>query len=134
MSGAPPGLLRRLERRRRLVSSLCRWLESLRERLGRVSLVLFGSYARGDFNAWSDVDLILVWEGFEGRPMAERWRLVRGLVEELGEPVDLVLWSPGEARKLLGKPSWRRALTEACLVIGDDYGLFSGWGCSRAEC
>ncbi len=134
MSGAPPGLLRRLERRRRLVSRLCSWLRELRRRLGRVSLVLFGSYARGDFNAWSDVDLILVWEGFRDRSLAERWRLIRGLVEELGEPVDLVLWSPEEAGRLLEKPSWRRALAEACLLLADDYELFTGLGCSRAGC
>ncbi len=29
---------------------------------GRVSIVLFGSYARGDFNEWSDIDVLVVTE------------------------------------------------------------------------
>ena len=123
MSGAPPGLLKRLEERRRLLRGLCQWLEKLRSRLGRVTLVLFGSYARGDFNAWSDVDLILVWEGFQGVRPVERWRLIRELVEEAPGPLDLVLWSPEEARAMLARPSWRKALSSGCLLLADDYRL-----------
>ncbi len=29
-------------------------------RLGRVTVVVFGSYARGDFNVWSDIDVLIV--------------------------------------------------------------------------
>ena len=133
MKSVPPGLARRIERRRRLLEWLCRWLARAREALGRVSLVLFGSYARGDFNVWSDVDLILVWEGFEGVRYLDRWLMVKDLVEDAEESLDLVLWSPREAEIMIGKPSWRKAL-EACIVLADDYGVFGGLGCERHEC
>lgn len=29
-------------------------------RLGRVTVVVFGSYARGDFNVWSDIDVLII--------------------------------------------------------------------------
>ena len=133
MSGVPPGLARRIERRRRLLEWLCGWLAKARGALGRVSLALYGSYARGDFNAWSDVDLVLVWEGFEGVRYLDRWTLIRGLVEASGEPLDLVLWSPREARVMVERPSWRKAL-EDCIVLADDYGVFQGLPCRRHEC
>ena len=133
MRSVPPGLARRIERRRRLLEWLCKWLAGARRALGRVSLALYGSYARGDFNAWSDVDLVLVWEGFEGVRYPERWPLIRGLVEGVEEPLDMVLWSPGEASAMVGKPSWRKAL-ENCIVLADDYGAFQGLPCRRREC
>jgi len=34
----------------------------------RVTAVLIGSYARGDFNLWSDIDILLISEDFAGRP------------------------------------------------------------------
>lgn len=32
------------------------------KRLGKVSVILYGSFSRDDFNAWSDIDLIIVAE------------------------------------------------------------------------
>ncbi len=126
-----PGLLKRLARRKEVITKLCRFARLLREKLGEVSLVLYGSYARGDFNAWSDVDLIIVWDGFRGRRLPERYSMLLKMLDSLDEPVDLVPWTPEEARAMLGKPTWRKAL-EGCIVFADDYAVFGN--CRRAEC
>lgn len=35
----------------------------------RVTAILTGSYARGDFNLWSDVDILLISDDFKGTPV-----------------------------------------------------------------
>ena len=55
---------RRLRRWREVVE---RARELARSLDGPVSDILVGSYARGDFNRWSDVDVLLIGR-FEGRP------------------------------------------------------------------
>ncbi len=34
-----------------------------------VTAILIGSYARGDFNLWSDVDVLLISDVFKGNPL-----------------------------------------------------------------
>ncbi|MEM4354189.1 MAG: nucleotidyltransferase domain-containing protein [Candidatus Caldarchaeum sp.] len=43
-----------------------KWMEKI---LGRVSAAVIGSYARGDFNRWSDVDLLVVSPNFTSAPL-----------------------------------------------------------------
>ncbi|MEM2913599.1 MAG: nucleotidyltransferase domain-containing protein [Candidatus Bathyarchaeia archaeon] len=35
----------------------------------RVTAILIGSFARGDFNLWSDVDILVISEDFAGSPL-----------------------------------------------------------------
>ena len=35
----------------------------------KATAILIGSYARGDFNLWSDVDILLISEEFKGNPI-----------------------------------------------------------------
>lgn len=37
--------------------------------------ILFGSYAKGDYDAWSDIDLVLVSEVFEGIRIKDRGKM-----------------------------------------------------------
>ncbi|MBS7641782.1 MAG: nucleotidyltransferase domain-containing protein [Candidatus Bathyarchaeia archaeon] len=57
------------EERRRLREGVIRiaknWADSLKF---RATVILIGSYARGDFNLWSDVDILLISE-FTGNPL-----------------------------------------------------------------
>ena len=55
---------RRLKRWREVVEQAREFAHSLE---GPISVILVGSYARGDFNEWSDVDILLIGR-FEGRP------------------------------------------------------------------
>lgn len=57
------------EERRRLREEVIRiaknWASSLRF---RATVILIGSYARGDFNLWSDIDVLVIAE-FTGNPL-----------------------------------------------------------------
>jgi predicted nucleotidyltransferase len=114
-----PGLERRLKHYREVVRRLCSWAERVRE-LGPATLLVFGSYARGDFNLWSDVDVIVVSPALRGARFTERWRLLPPPPPEL--PLEAIAWTPEEASKLLAKPSWREAL-RSCLVVFDELAL-----------
>jgi len=52
-----------IEYRRRLREEAIRKAQVFAEcvgRVGRVTVIVFGSYARGDFNVWSDIDVLVV--------------------------------------------------------------------------
>lgn len=49
-------------------------------RLGRITAILYGSYARGDFNEWSDIDVLIVAENLPRSPI-ERLDLVEDCVK-----------------------------------------------------
>ncbi len=120
LGDAPPGLAYRAEWLQRVLEEVCRWVEEAAKRLGRATVLVFGSYVRGDFNVWSDVDVVIVSDAFKGVRYTERWRLL----PRTTLPLDVIAWTPGEAAERLSKPSWRKAL-EGCAVARDDYGLAS---------
>lgn len=62
-------------------------LPDLRERYAIRSLALFGSYARGEQTAESDLDVLVEFDRVPG--MLEFARLQRTLGDALGVPVDL---------------------------------------------
>ena len=53
-------ITKRLKNRDNVILSLKQYSNILEEKLGNTTLILFGSYARGDFNLWSDVDIIII--------------------------------------------------------------------------
>ena len=68
---------------------------------GRATVYLFGSYARGDATAQSDVDLLVVEDGLFDW-LTETVRLRRIVRAELDKEVDLVVMGAKDWRK------WRR--------------------------
>lgn len=62
---------RRIKERERVIEDVRKFAESLE---GAYSVLLAGSYAKGDFNVWSDVDVVVVGD-FRGSPI-ERLRAV----------------------------------------------------------
>jgi len=102
-------LRRRLLERLSVVESVEEYSESLRLRLGGASVVLRRSFARGDFNAWSDVDLVVVSEKFRGAEILDRY-------SPLDPPprVEAVPPGPGGVR---GEPK------EACVEVCAQQGL-----------
>ena len=111
---------RRLEHWLQVLRELSDAAQRLAKRLGKVSVLLHGSYARGDFNLWSDVDIIIVSDAFNNVRLLDRYELVKGLLPDKAEPI---LWTPGEAEILLQKPAWRHALRRGVVVLRDDYSL-----------
>ncbi len=91
----------------------------LKRRLRRATVILHGSYSRGDFNLWSDVDLLVISEEFSGIPPLERIDAIQDLLPPGFEAVCL---APEEARIQLEKPWWKKALGEAVVLV-DDYGI-----------
>lgn len=116
---------RRVETRCRVVREALEWAESLSM---RVSVVLIGSYARGDFNLWSDVDIVLVSEDLRGGPV-ERLRNI-----DAPPGYEVIPLTPGEFMRLLEK---RNAIAveavERGVVLRDDLGLFRSLGRRERE-
>ena len=114
--------LRARERAIQLARSLA---ECARERLGLITVVLVGSYARGDFNEWSGVDVLIVArEGSLPANPLRRWDLLEGcLAAHPG--VEPIIIDEGKWRRLLaqGNPLALEALS-AGLVLLDELGLF----------
>lgn len=79
-----------LEIRRRVVEALTR----LKEDLG-VEVYLFGSYAKNTHTMYSDVDIVVVSEKFEGLDYVERVKMIRlKLPEDIG--FDIIALTPKE--------------------------------------
>ena len=57
--------------RQRIIDEARRWARSLPF---KATVILIGSYARGDFNLWSDVDVIVISE-FRGNPLRRLARI-----------------------------------------------------------
>ncbi|BBG23150.1 hypothetical protein IC006_0434 [Sulfuracidifex tepidarius] len=62
---------RRERERREVIEKAMTYVNSLQ---GRYTSFLIGSYSRGDFNVWSDVDILLIGE-FNGNPVERLLRL-----------------------------------------------------------
>lgn len=95
-----------------VLDSLVEYARLVGYRLGPVSIILYGSFARGDFNLWSDVDVLIVSDAFEGLRPLDRYDILPA-VERI-EPVPVTL---EEFRRMLSKPSWRYALRDAVIVV-----------------
>ena len=78
-----------IEARRReqqeMVDRARRYGERLRARIGPLSAFVVGSVARGDFNVWSDIDVIVIADGLPVHPLA-RSRVLYDVVEGGIEP------------------------------------------------
>lgn len=69
-------------------------IASLKKVLRPNRILTFGSYARGDWQAGSDLDLLVEWE--TDLPPAERRLLVRQALGPKPCPVDVLVYTPAE--------------------------------------
>jgi len=112
--------------RERVIRGLRIYADRLRIRLGGLTMILYGSYARGDFNLWSDVDVLIISEYFRGRNFVTRCIILDDAPPRL-EPI---CWTPEEAVKALTKPWWCEALKHHVVIV-DDYGVTRLLSCLR---
>lgn len=64
---------------------------------GVIRAVVFGSYARGVPDAWSDLDLVVVME--TDLPRLERGRLLGDLYDVLPVSLDVLVFTPAEFKQ-----------------------------------
>lgn len=106
---------RRIEERERVIKEAKEWASKLSF---RVTAILIGSYARGDFNKWSDVDVMLITDEIKGNPL-ERLR-------EIDNPpgYEVIIWTIDEFRIMLRKrnPLALEALNRG-VILRDDYNI-----------
>lgn len=110
-------LRRREELRRRVMSQAREWAGRLDY---PATVVVIGSYARGDFGEWSDVDVLVISPHF--RSVRPHQRILMLEPPPSFEPIPLTPeeWAMGVA---LGKPHAMEAL-EKGVILRDDLGLF----------
>ncbi|HDI73470.1 MAG TPA: nucleotidyltransferase domain-containing protein [Candidatus Korarchaeota archaeon] len=108
----------RVRARKEVIEKLRAYARRLSEEQGRVSVILFGSFARGDYNLWSDIDVIIVSESFKGARFVERCLGIRDPFGNLSP----ICWTPEEFEKMVRRPSWIKAL-EHSVVILDMHGV-----------
>ncbi|MEM0337025.1 MAG: nucleotidyltransferase domain-containing protein [Candidatus Caldarchaeum sp.] len=91
--------------------------------VGSVSAALIGSYARGDFNQWSDVDLLVVSPGFAPNPL-DRFEQVAEVLKKFPslEIIPLTL-REFERQKRLKTPLAEETMRTG-VVIKDELGIF----------
>jgi uncharacterized protein len=87
----PPVVARRREERAALLETARGFVSSLAGSLDIQAAVVFGSVARGDFNAWSDVDVLLVVPDLPDTVPARY-----SLLGRLPPKIEAVLWTPAE--------------------------------------
>jgi hypothetical protein len=90
--------------------------ERVRARFSRAAVLLIGSYSRGDFNLWSDIDLLLVFDEDLPKSPLKRHEMVVELLEPNMEAHIITL---KELHTLLrkGNPYLIRALKEATPIL-----------------
>jgi predicted nucleotidyltransferase len=118
------GLERIIEKRRalrnRAIEVARQFAECASSRLGKIVAVLHGSYARGDFGEWSDVDVLVVVKGSLPKSPLERLDLVEDCLAKAPE-IEPVIITLEEFKVLLKKndPLVVGALKEGVLLIGN---------------
>lgn len=111
-----------------LSEDLCRYVEAFGRRFGAdlVSVVLFGSRARGEAKPESDIDVLIVIRGLPRRRF-ERYEGMRALAEQVSEAfasaVVPILLTPEEAEHV--KPYYLGMLS-GHVILYDRGGFFAG--------
>lgn len=59
----------RRKERAKAIEIASRYVERLREGIGPLTAVLHGSFARGDFNQSSDIDVLIISDVFHANPI-----------------------------------------------------------------
>jgi len=122
------GLERIIERRRmlrdRAIEVARQFAECASSKLGEIVAVLHGSYARGDFGEWSDVDVLVVVKGSLPKSPIERLGLVEDCLAKAPR-VEPVIITSEEFKALLRKndPLVAGALKEGVPLIGNPQAL-----------
>ena len=77
-------------------NKITRYLNALRKNNIPVSKAyLFGSYARGTYSKWSDIDIALISDCFKGDRLEDK-KMIRKITLQVGSDIEPVPFSPGD--------------------------------------
>lgn len=111
----------RLKRRSWALNKAKEFAECVKEIFSNITLViLFGSYARGDFNMWSDIDILIVVDGgLPDRP-TERIDMVTPCIVRTKAPIEPLIITKEELEKLKKKrnPAIMDAINNGITIFG----------------
>lgn len=116
-------LERRQAERGALLARAAGCLPALRRATGPVTAVVYGSVARGDFNRWSDIDLLIVAADLPAQPL-ERLDLLLRVCPPGVEPRG---YTVAEFARLQRRVDAQLGLLlRESVVLADDLGLLTG--------
>lgn len=83
----------------------------------KCTVILIGSYARGDFNLWSDIDILIIGH-FDSNPLKRLKNI------DFPAGYETVLLTPDEIKKMAGKNNKfiKDAFSQG-IVLRDDFGI-----------
>lgn len=118
--GVEQVLARRRAERTALVNRAAEFAQGLPAALDVRAVIVFGSVARGDFNLWSDIDVLVVAATLPARALDR--------LDALGArpaKVQPVAWTPGEwaARSRAGDPISSEARGDGVWLLGSSEDL-----------
>jgi hypothetical protein len=87
-------------------------------KLGKVTAFLFGSFARGDFNDWSDIDVLIVAENLPKNPL-ERLRLVDECLRLFPRVEPIIITVDELARRRDRDPAVKEALQLGIVLVDE---------------
>jgi hypothetical protein len=112
-------LAARYAERARLIAIARLYVEQLSARVVPVAAIVAGSVARGDFNVWSDVDVVIVAEDLPARAL-DRIDLLTADAPPGLQPFGYTLAELEEERRR-GNPLVCSALSEGIALAGADF-------------
>jgi len=77
-------------------------VQRIAEAIQPQTIILFGSWARGEHGPHSDVDILVIQESAQPRP--QRYAQVRRLFWGLGLPMDILVYTPEEFARYQSVP------------------------------
>ncbi len=109
---------RRIEERKRRIEKALEFVRSLEE-LRPLTAIVIGSTARGDFNEWSDIDVVLVSDKFPENPL-RRFDLLERQLRPGIEPIPL---RPTDLQRLIRKKAPILEDISRGIFLIDDLGI-----------
>ena len=85
--------------KRSVLNIIDRFKNILEQKVRISKIILFGSYARGNYNDSSDIDLIVISNDFAAMNYWERIDFLSGAIYEIFEPIEALSFTPSEWEK-----------------------------------
>jgi Nucleotidyltransferase domain. len=106
----------RLKEREKAIEEAKEFALCISRKLGKITAILFGSYARGDFNVWSDIDVLVVAENLPRNPL-KRFELVEECLK-MYPRVESIIITVEELIKKRGRdPAVTEAIQKGVILI-----------------